>query len=190
MFINSQIEKILLKIYNIFYKNFVFDRRRWYLTQDKLSLLPSVGLGAKRRILFYSKTLQKCGNNLHVMPGFIVKFPEKLFIGNNVTINRNVFITARDRIYIGNNVLIGQNTIINSGNHKFSNPNVPINAQGHSSDEIIIGNDVWIGANCSILKGVKIGDGAVVGAGSVVTKDVEPYTVVGGVPAKKIKDRG
>lgn len=53
----------------------------------------------------------------------------------------------------------------------------------------IIGNDVWIGSNAIILQGVKIGDGAVVAAGAVVTKDVEPFTVVGGVPAKKIKDK-
>lgn len=84
------------------------------------------------------------------MPGFIVKFPERLFIGNNVTINRNVFITARDNVYIGDNVLIGQNTIINSGNHGFLDPNIPINMQGHSSEKIIIENDVWIGANCSV----------------------------------------
>ena len=55
--------------------------------------------------------------------------------------------------------------------------------------ETIIGNDVWIGANCLIKGGLKIGDGAIVGAGSIVTKDVEPYTVVGGNPARYIKDR-
>lgn len=189
MFIGKEIEKIILKIYGIFYSNFVIDKK-WYLVQDKLSLLPSVGIDSKKRALFYTKTLKKCGTNLQVMPGFIVKFPENLSIGNNVTINRNVFITARDDIYIGNNVLIGQNTIINSGNHEFVNPKILINKQGHSSEKIIIGSDVWIGANCSILKGVKIGNGAVVGAGSVVTKNIEPYTVVGGVPAKKIKHRG
>ena len=190
MFISNLLEIILLKIYGFFYKKCMLDGKKWCLLQDKLSILPSVGIGSKKRILFYSKTLQKCGNNLQVMPGFIVKFPEKLFIGDNVTINRNVFITARDNIYIGNDVLIGQNSIINSGSHEFSNLDISINAQGHSADKIIIGNDVWIGANCSVLKGVKIGDGAVVGAGSVVTKDIEPYTIVGGIPAKKIKDRG
>ena len=186
----GKIDKIILKIYSIIYGNYKTNSERWYFTQDKISLLPSVGIGAKRRTLFYVKTLQECGSNLQVMPGFIVKFPERLFIGNNVTINRNVFITARDNVYIGDNVLIGQNTIINSGNHGFLDPNIPINMQGQSSEKIIIENDVWIGANCSVLKGVKIGNGAVVGAGSVVTKDIEPYTIVGGIPAKKIKNRG
>lgn len=190
MFINNEFEKIILKIYGIFYKHYLINSKRWYLTQDKLSLLPSVGIGSKRRSLFYSMTLQKCGKNLQIMPGVIVKFPENLYIENNVTINRNVFITARGSVYIGNDVLIGQNTVINSGNHEFSNSNLPINAQGHSSDKIIIGNDVWIGANCSILKGVEIGDGSVIGAGSVVTKNIEPYSIVGGTPAKKIKNRG
>ena len=57
------------------------------------------------------------------------------------------------------------------------------------SDECVIGNDVWIGCNAVICRGVHIGDGAVIAAGAVVTKDVEPYTIVGGVPAKKIKER-
>lgn len=58
-----------------------------------------------------------------------------------------------------------------------------------SSPKNIIGNDVWIGARAMILSGVKIGDGAVIAAGAVVTKDVEPYTIVGGVPAKPIRKR-
>lgn len=186
----SCLEKVILKLYSRLYSKCVVDSEKWNLIQDKFSILPSGGIVSKKRELFYSKTLRKCGSNLRVMPGFIVKFPKNLFIGSNVFINRNVFITARDNIYIGNDVLIGQNTVINSGNHQFADTNVPINMQGHSSDKIYIGNDVWIGANCTILKGVKIGDGAVVGAGSVVTKDVEPYTIVGGVPAKKIKNRG
>ncbi|HFR4107065.1 TPA: DapH/DapD/GlmU-related protein, partial [Enterobacter asburiae] len=57
------------------------------------------------------------------------------------------------------------------------------------SEKIIIGNDVWIGVNAIVMDGVTIGDGAVIGAGAVVTKDVQPYTIVGGVPAKFIRDR-
>ena len=64
-----------------------------------------------------------------------------------------------------------------------------INMQGHNEKDIIIGNDVWIGYGAQIMSGVTVGDGAVIAAGSIVTKDVLPYTVVGGVPAKKIKER-
>ncbi len=64
-----------------------------------------------------------------------------------------------------------------------------INMQGHNEKDIIIGHDVWIGYGAQIMSGVTVGDGAVIAAGSIVTKDVLPYTVVGGVPAKKIKER-
>jgi acetyltransferase-like isoleucine patch superfamily enzyme len=64
-----------------------------------------------------------------------------------------------------------------------------INQQKHTSEPINIGNDVWIGANSTILKGVNIGDGAVIAAGAVVTKDVGAYTIVAGVPARKIGER-
>lgn len=63
------------------------------------------------------------------------------------------------------------------------------NLFNESTSHILIGNDVWIGASVTILGGVKIGDGAIVTAGAVVTKDVEPYTIVGGVPAKEIRKR-
>ena len=104
-------------------------------------------------------------------------------------INRGVFITAPDKIIIGNDVLIGPYTVINSGNHNYSNPDISIREQGHIFKPIVIEDDVWIGANSSILAGVTIGKGAVVGAGAVVTKNVNPYTVVGGVPATFIKER-
>ncbi|TOB35760.1 hypothetical protein CGK06_26050 [Vibrio parahaemolyticus] len=77
-----------------------------------------------------------------------------------------------------------------SRNHKFSDIDKYIKEQGYQNAPIVIGNDVWIGFNSTILPGVSIGDGAVIAAHSVVTKDVPSYTVVGGIPAKEIKKRG
>ena len=71
----------------------------------------------------------------------------------------------------------------------FKEKNKKINVQGHKGDSILIGNDVWIGSNVVILKGVSIGDGSVIAAGSVVTKCIDSYTVVAGVPAKEISKR-
>ena len=86
--------------------------------------------------------------------------------------------------------MMGANVSIFSRNHKFSDINVPMNKQGFSEEQpVIIGNDVWIGANVIILPGVKIGTGSVIGAGAVVTKNVEEYTVVGGNPAAVLKRR-
>lgn len=163
---------------------------KWHEMQQHLSAMASAGIGPKLRAMFYEITLPKCGKDLYVHSGVTFYFPYNISIGDNVYLNRNVFITARDAVEIGNNVLIGPNVIINTGNHTFSDRDVPIVRQGHTSEKIVIEDDVWIAASAMILKGVRIGKGAVVAAGAVVNRNVEPYTVVGGVPAKKIKERG
>jgi acetyltransferase-like isoleucine patch superfamily enzyme len=172
------------------FEKLVCGSEKWHEEQQKLSALASAGNGPRIRALFYETTMPECGNNLYMHSGVIFYFPYNVTIGNNVYFNRNVFITARDNVTIGNDVLIGPNVVINTGNHTFTERNVPIVKQGHTSERIVIEDDVWIAANAVILKGVTIGKGAVVAAGAVVNRDVPPYTVVGGVPAKKIKDRG
>ena len=109
-------------------------------------------------------------------------------IGSNISFNSNVMINARGigKIVIGNNVLIGPNVVIRSNNHDYQDIKVPIIKQGMTKGQIIIKDDVWISSNCVILPNCIIGKGAIVAAGAVVTKDVEPYAIVGGVPAKII----
>lgn len=180
---------LLLKYYKYKYKRYVVGSEKWHIIQDKLSARPSVGIASKKRILFYSETLPECGEGLYVHPYVAIYFPQNVFLGENVFFNRGVFLTARAPIQIGNNVLVGPYTVINSGNHIYSQKEIAINLQGHDIKDIIIDDDVWIGAQCTILKGVHIGKGAVVAAGSVVTKDVAPFTVVAGIPASQIKER-
>ncbi len=112
-----------------------------------------------------------------------------LIIGNNVGISQHAFIGVRGKISIGDNVIIGPYVKIYAANHNFDNPDQLIREQGESRQGITIGNDCWLGAGCTILDGVHIGEGAVIAAGSVVTKNVHPYTVVGGIPAKVLKER-
>ena len=76
-----------------------------------------------------------------------------------------------------------------TGNHKFKDPNILINKQGFEFDKIVIEDDVWIAARCTILSGVTIGRGSVIAAGSVITKDIPPFSVVAGVPGKIISKR-
>jgi acetyltransferase-like isoleucine patch superfamily enzyme len=119
-------------------------------------------------------------------------------IGDYSYINPNSFID--DQTVIGKYCSISRNVIIGIGNHNIDGITThPIGYSKYWNDRIVreiksmqktvIGNDVWIGAGAIILNGITIGDGAVVGAGAVVTKNVEPYSVVVGVPAKHIKTR-
>jgi acetyltransferase-like isoleucine patch superfamily enzyme len=100
----------------------------------------------------------------------------------------------RAKIYpcrIGEHVMMGPEVVILDRNHRFDDPARPIGEQGETeSMPPVIGNNIWIGVRAIILPGVRIGDGAIIGAGSVVTKDVAPYTIVGGNPAKVIGFRG
>jgi len=90
-------------------------------------------------------------------------------------------------VTIGNHVNLAQGITVTALNHNFSDTDKRIDEQGVSTTPVTLGDDIWVGANAVILPGVTIGNHAVVAAGAVVTKDVPPYTLVGGVPAKIIK---
>ncbi len=112
-------------------------------------------------------------------------------IGSNVTFNSNVMINARGsgKIHIGNNVLIGPNSVLRSNNHSFDNTDIPITKQGMKEGAIFIEDDVWISSNSVILPNCRIGKGAIIAAGAVVTNNVESYAIVGGIPAKLLRNR-
>jgi acetyltransferase-like isoleucine patch superfamily enzyme len=122
----------------------------------------------------------KDGSKLYSYDGFIK-------IGNNVSINPYCLLYGNGGIRIGNDVLIATHTVIVSSNHNFEDTNDLISNQGMTAKGISIGDNVWIGASVKILDGINIGSGSVIAAGSVVNKDVEPYSIYAGVPAKKIK---
>jgi len=121
--------------------------------------------------------------------GVLRNVGNSLKIGDNVGINHYCFIGVRGNITIGNNVIFGPRVNIFSENHNFARIDTPIKNQGVTKEDTIIGNDVWIGASVSIMPGVKVGNGCVIAAGSVVTKDIADFLVVAGVPAKVIKNR-
>lgn len=117
------------------------------------------------------------------------KIGEGLMIGNNSAIGAYSYIGCAGYITIGNNVIIGPRITCIAENHNFEDLRKPIKEQGVLRKGISISDNVWIGANVTVLDGVKIGEGAVIAAGAVVNKDVEPFSIVGGVPARLIRYR-
>ncbi len=176
----------LLKIFTLLLSGlFKLIQARWYLRKcnERGSLIT-----VNKKPILRNKGFIKLGSEVRIWSNInrskiYVNRGARLIVGDNSRIN-GVHISVSNRVEIGKNVRIAPySIIIDSDFHKVSD---------HFSNEgvnkpIIIHNDVWITMNCVIMKGVTIGKGAVIAVGSVVTRDVPPYTVVGGVPAKVIK---
>jgi acetyltransferase-like isoleucine patch superfamily enzyme len=162
----------------------LFSDNSFKLVSECLSLLPTA-LGLPIRYEFYRRTLRNCGKNVYVCFGAVFFYPE-ISIGNNVMIGTRVSVHHCD---IGNDVFISEGTHLLGGSkyHHIERTDIPIIRQQGQMKRIRIGNDVWIGVNSIIME--DIGDGAVVGAGSVVTRRVEPYSIVAGNPARLIRKR-
>lgn len=167
--------KITLALYYAFFYNLPHSRflsltsgmRVWYVSKI-LKLMPF----DKKSKIEYNVYLSNA---------------DGITIGYNCRINENVFIQAAK---IGNNVLIAPNVAILSVSHNHEVTQVPIVDQGDTlPNPPTIEDNVWLGRNVVVMPGIHIGEGAIVGAGAVVTKDVAAYSVVGGVPAKFIKSR-
>lgn len=121
---------------------------------------------------------------------YIINNNGQLIIGNNSAVGKRSEITLNGgKITIGNFVRIASSVFITNANHEFSDMAVPIMDQGVITKDIIIEDDVWIGHGAIILPGIHIGKGAIIAAGSVVTKNVDAFAIVGGNPAQFIKSR-
>lgn len=112
----------------------------------------------------------------------------KVYLGNDVFVGYGAEFDITEKLWVGNNTLIAPGCFITDHNHRHSSNEI-IAAQGCECRPVRIGNDVWLGARSVILPGVTIGDGAIVGSNAVVTKDVDPMTIVAGVPARMIGRR-
>ena len=154
--------------------------------------LRGVKLGSKTTI-YFSARLLRYPKNITISSNAIIKSGAhlcpcnsnaKISIGENTTIGFHTFIYSSSNIIIGSNCMIAPFVYIVDSNHAIKKDTL-LNLQENKSDPIILGNDVWIGAHSVILPGVKIGDGAIIAAGSVVNSDVEPFEIVAGVPVQK-----
>lgn len=161
-------------IYNLIAKNMPLSDSRF-------------SFGSKRLRAFCGKLiLRQCGTNVNIEKG--AQFSTEISLGDNSGIGVNAQLSSE--ITIGNDVMMGPYCFIYTSNHRMDRTDIPMWRQGSTKpNPVIIGDDVWIGARVTILPGVHIGNGSVIGAGAVVTKDVPAYSIVGGNPAKVLKYR-
>lgn len=139
------------------------------------------------RRLICKPLFDECGSCLNVEKGANFGTGAGIKIGSGSGIGSNAQI--RGKLTIGDNVLMGPDVVILTTNHRYERFDLPIGKQGMTSEPVTIGNDVWIGQRVMIMPGVNIGNGSIIAAGAVVTKDVPDYAIVGGIPAKIIKYR-
>lgn len=166
------------RIYKAFYK---------YVASKMPQSYAKMSFGSKKlRAYLVSKYIRHAGQNINIERGAV--FDDCIEIGDCSGIGINA--TLYGKVIIGDYVMMGPEVFIYTTNHKFSDTSIPMCQQGYTEERpVIIGNDVWIGSRVTIMPGVKIGNGAIIGASAVVTKDVKEYDIVAGNPAKTIGSR-
>jgi virginiamycin A acetyltransferase len=158
--------------------------REFRHVSELIALIP-LPIGKKIRYEFYKRTLKGCGENVSFNFGTILNYSD-ITLGDNVALN---YYNNLGLVDMGNNVLTAPDCIFVGGRHShaFEDMDTPIREQGVGVRRICVGSDVWVGTKAIVMESV--GDGCVIGAGSVVTKPVEPYSVAVGNPARVIRKR-
>ena len=180
---NQQLRKHLKRTWPVRWRAFRYRRK----------------LGTAGNEVYYDKNveIQRYPHRVHIGDQAVIKEGVRICacneratvrIGKNTTVGFHTFIYASSQIEIGNDCLIAPFVYIVDSDHEIER-DLLINEQGNQTGPVTIGNDVWLGTGAKILRGVTIGQGAVIAAGAVVTSDVGPYEIFGGIPAKKIGER-
>ncbi len=146
-----------------------------------------LGKGSKAiRCFLARRYIRHCGKNANLQKGAI--FSSRLSIGDNSSIGIRSVIQGT--VTIGNDVMMGPEVYIYTKNHNHNRTDIPMIQQGYEDEKpVIVEDDVWIGSRVTILPGITVGKGSILGASAVVVKDVPPYSVVAGNPAKVVKSR-
>lgn len=178
-----------------------FDRPKKY-QYFKIIIRNILSLSFYKHIAYYvlyfivnmsnGRRIIKIGKNSKIHPTVILREAQRIIIGDNCLINHNNVLQAGRKtavIRIGNYVHTGPGVMMFAYNHSYDDINIPSILQEYYDGDIVIDDDVWIGAGTIILAGTKIGRGSIIAANSLVNKDVPSFVVVGGIPAKIIKNR-
>ena len=176
----------------------VFVGRGVVVTNPRhLRLSPGVTIGDYCRLDCLGRSGIVVGNGVTLRRGVhievtsvIRELGEGCVLGERVGISEGCFLGAKGRIDIGEDTIIGPKTLLVAENHVFADIGRPIRSQGVTRQGITVGRDCWIGGAVSLLDGVRVGDGCVVGAGSVVSRDIPPRSVAFGSPARVVRSRG
>jgi len=162
----------------------------YYLFVQYLPHSRLISLSNTIRLWYMAKILKviQFDKNSKFESGIYISDARNLEIGKHVRINENVFLQGS--ITIGDFVMIAPNVSIYTKTHRYGDINTPMVLSGESETKTVtIENDVWLGLNAVVLPGITVGKGSIIGANSVVTKNVEPYSIIGGVPAHLIRKR-
>lgn len=162
-----------------------------------LDLIGSCRFGTGVMIRAFTGYVHENGRQLQIVThggnsiggGSIIQGSGRFSLGENSFLGEYCVVGCNQDIEVGDNVMIAQSVSIRDTDHVSDRIDIPMNQQGITTAAIKIGDDVWIGHGATILKGVTVGSGSVIAAGAVVTRDVAPYTIVGGVPARLLSTR-
>ena len=162
----------------------------WFQEHRNIQIGQQVFLHGKATLSSRGKGRIEIGDACHIHAhAMLVAQGGSIKLGRRVSINPFCILYGHGGLTIGNDVLIASHCTIVPANHRFEELQKPINQQGETRQGITIEDNVWIGSHVTILDGVTIGTGSVIAAGAVVTNNVAPYSVYGGVPAKLLKQR-
>ena len=164
------------KVLYLFYK----------VTAAWLPISPHCLPAKKLRAFWAKKIVTECGNNVNIER--FASFTPGLRIGDNSGVGINCEMNGS--VTIGKDVMMGPEVVVYTMGHRHDRTDIPMMFQGMDDvSPVVIGNDVWIGRRAIILPGVTIGDGCIIGAGAVVSKNIPPYSIAVGVPARVVKRR-
>ncbi len=161
--------------------------------------MPNSSFGTRLRLIYWKKKLGN-SNVKFIGRNTVISISSGLDLGNAFVLGdfSELVINDSDPVYIGNDVAMARGTYLRSANHVIDDAGIPIHSQGHTSKKIefngkvysiVIEDDVWVGANSIILTGAHIGSGSVISAGSVVSSEVPPFSIVVGNPARVVANR-
>ena len=144
---------------------------------------------SKRVIPFRAHDAKRVGEGCYYLDHIVWLNGDRIELGNGVGFNYGCYVNGYGGLTIGDDAMFGPYSMVHTANHHYDDRERPVTEQGWREQPVQIGPRVWIGMGAIVLPGVRVAEGAIVGAGAVVTHDVEPYTVVAGNPARPVKER-